>query len=395
MSGATGIPLGPADYLFTGAGSEPITFAFHFRSPLDPEALRKSLSATLAFFPLVQGVLAASSKNAYEFRHAEDALELETRVSDRPFAESRALSRYLSPVESRVGQPLARISLTRAPDGSVLAASISHALVDGFSYFHFLTSWARVCRGEQFLPPDLGREGALFAEESRNENGGEPADAAVLRDRCGLHVAGIRTTHSAEAAQEERIPLSSGELKALLEQANRDRPEVPFSENDLLTAWLWQRFLPRWIHEPGDHQTWVTCPVDCRRIFKAVPRRYFGCALCFASASVPLGRLREAPLGDLASCVHDAVRGVTNDFAALSMSTLGLYRRQHGLAAMENVHLTHPRHGMVVTNLTRMPLRDLDFGSGAPEDFLVHSDVSGSAALLPSQDGVLAVVIHP
>jgi len=391
MPRASRIPLGPADYIFTGAGSEPITFAFHFRNPLDPDALRKSLSGTLGSFPPVQGGLAQSSENAYAFHLAENALELETRDSDLPFAESRALFRYLSPVESRVGHPLARISLTRTPDGSVLAASISHALVDGFSYFHFLTSWARVCRGEQFLPPDLSREGALFAEE----DGGEPVDAAVLLDRCGLHLAGSRSTQSGAAAREERIPLSSGELKALLEQANRDRPGVPFSENDVLTAWLWQRFLPRWIEEPGDHQTWVTCPVDCRRIFKALPRRYFGCALCFASASVSLGRLRQAPLGELASCVHDAVRRVTNDFAALSMSTLGLFRRQHGPAAMENLHLTHPRHGMVVTNLTRMPLRDLDFGNGAPEDFLVHSDVSGSAALLPSQDGVLAVVIHP
>ncbi len=180
-----------------------------------------------------------------------------------------------------------------------------------------------------------------------------------------------------------------------MEEARRDRPETAFSENDVVTAWLWKTFLPLWIEGSGDSDTYMSCPVDCRRIYRALPRNYFGCALCFASASATPGQLREGSLGELALLVHNSVRRVTNDFASSSMGTLDRFRRQEGLAAMECVHLKHPRRGTIVTNLTRMPLNDLDFGAGPPADFLVHSDVAGSAALLPDEHGVMAVVMHP
>jgi hypothetical protein len=62
---------------------------------------------------------------------------------------------------------------------------------------------------------------------------------------------------------------------------------------------------------------------------------------------------------------------------------------------MEHVHLKHPARGLIVTNLTRIPIRDLDFGVGAPADFSFYSDIFGSAALLPAENGIEAVVLYP
>jgi hypothetical protein len=100
-------------------------------------------------------------------------------------------------------------------------------------------------------------------------------------------------------------------------------------------------------------------------------------------------------LGELALRVNRAVRKVNNDSASRSMRTLAQFRDQQGWAAMEHVHLKHPAHGLIVTNLTRMPIRELDFGAGAPADFSFHSDVSGSAALLPANTGIEVVALHP
>ncbi len=61
---------------------------------------------------------------------------------------------------------------------------------------------------------------------------------------------------------------------------------------------------------------------------------------------------------------------------------------------MEKVHLRHPQHGLIVTNLTRLPLRDIDFGSGAPADFRAYAEVRGSAAILRAKEGVEVLVIH-
>jgi hypothetical protein len=385
------VPLSSIDYVFTGAGSVPITFAFFYRRPLDPAALRKGLSETIRLFPLVESRLAKTGENDYAFRVSENTLAVETLVSDRSFAEARTIGRYIAPVDSSEGHPLSRFSLTTMPDGSVLAVSISHALVDGFSYFHFLSSWARACRGQRLLPPELNREGI----PPGLGNLGEPVTSTTLLERCGLFLADRRNPHPVGTNREERILLSKDRLREMLEEAKHDRPDAVFSENDVVTAWLWKKFLPQWIQEPGDLDTYVTCPVDCRRIYKVLPRHYFGCGLCFASVSARLAHLQQASSGELALRVNGAVHKVNNDFASRSMRTLAQFRGQQGLAVMEHVHLKHPAHGLIVTNLTRMPIRDLDFGAGAPADFSFHSDVSGSAALLPAENGIEVVVLHP
>ena len=385
------VPLCPIDYVFTGAGSVPITFAFFYPHPLDPTVLRKGLAETIQLFPLVESRLAKSGEKDYAFHVSEGGLAIETLVSDQSFAESRAIGRYIVPVDSSEGHPLSRISFTTTPDGCVLAVSISHALVDGFSYFHFLSSWARACRGERLLPPDPNREGI----PPGLGNLGEPVTSTTLLEHCGLFLADRRNSHPVGTNREERIFLSKNRLREMLEEANHDRPDAVFSENDVVTAWLWKKFLPQWIQESGDLDTYATCPVDCRRIYRVLSRHYFGCALCFASVSARSGDLQQASLGSLALRVNGAVHKVNNDFASRSMQTLAQFRGQQGLAVMEHVHLKHPAHGLIVTNLTRMPIRDLDFGAGAPTDFSFHSDVSGSAALLPAQNGIEVVVLHP
>jgi len=78
-----------------------------------------------------------------------------------------------------------------------------------------------------------------------------------------------------------------------------------------------------------------------------------------------------------------------------SLHTLQKFRQQQGLEAMEKIHLRHPQKGLIVTNLTRMPLSDLDFGTGKMESFLTYAEVSASAAILPAKEGVEIRLTHP
>ena len=48
----------------------------------------------------------------------------------------------------------------------------------------------------------------------------------------------------------------------------------------------------------------------------------------------------------------------------------------------------HPHHGMIVTNLTRLPFPDLDFSQGAPVNFSTYAEITGSAAIFPAENGV-------
>jgi hypothetical protein len=383
-------PLNPVEHLFTGTGSQPITFAFAYPKLLDPQSLEKSLSETLVYFPLLRSQLVKGSAGNYEFQLSDRGLTFHVRESDDTFAESNDIESYIVPVNSSQGNPLTKITLTQTSGGSVLAVSVSHALVDGFSYFHFFSAWARNCKGESFIRPSLERE-VLFSGGARSEKAITSHD---IYTRCGLFHGARRSPSPKGPVPTERFFIPRDTIRSILAKT-REEPGRSLTENDIVTAFLWKKYLPLWCRNQNDPQTFVTCPCDLRRVLNGLPRNYFGCALSFATASIELNRLREAEVADLALLVRDAIRNVKKEYVLKSLETLARFRLRRGVAAMAEIHLRHPQHGIIVTNLTRLPLQSLDFGAGTPTGFLSYIDVLGGAAILPALDGVEILVAPP
>ena len=78
------IALSPVDYLFTGVGSQPITFAFFYPHKLGPAALRNGLAKTLEFFPLLQSKLIKSNENELEYHFSKHGLTFDVNESNNP-----------------------------------------------------------------------------------------------------------------------------------------------------------------------------------------------------------------------------------------------------------------------------------------------------------------------
>lgn len=384
------IPLSPIDYIFTGTGSQPITFAFFYPTTLDPDVLQTSLREALEYFPILRSQLNKLTQKDYGFHITEDGLTFDVRKSGSAFEKSRRITQYIAPVSSIEGMPLTKITLTQTPKGSILAVSMSHALADGFSYFHFLSSWARICRGDSFIKPYLNRD--VFLSKS-DDSEKKIASDDIYAD-CGLFYGGKRQVFHAERMNDERILIPEETIRSSMDEA-KQRQNLSLTENDVITAHLWKKYIPMWNKGTDDPKTYVTCPFDFRRTLTHFPKNYFGCALCFATASVDTNYLLEASIGELAVLIRNSVGRINDDYIFNSMTTLENLRKQHGLAAMEEVHVRHPKNGMIVTNLTRLPLRDIDFGSGAPEDFLTYAEVLASAAILPADKGAEILVVHP
>jgi hypothetical protein len=55
---------------------------------------------------------------------------------------------------------------------------------------------------------------------------------------------------------------------------------------------------------------------------------------------------------------------------------------------MEETHVRHPQHGIIVTNISRLPMQSLDFGAGLPTAFRALPSAERGAAILPAEDGV-------
>jgi shikimate O-hydroxycinnamoyltransferase len=384
------IPLSPIDHVFTGVGSYPIGFVFAYKDTIDAAPLRSSLDETLEQFSPLRSKLIKISEHSYGLQPADDGLSFEVSSSSEIFEESKGISKFLDSVHSVEGEPLAKIKLTQTPRGSVLGVSISHALADGFSYFHFLSSWSRVFQGKRILSPSHQRE-LLVPKTSEHQKLITPDDILA---RCGFFWGGKRHASSGEQIHEERLLISKDTMSKLLAEAEEECG-VPLFYNDVITAFLWKKYITEWNESGNNPTTYVSCPFDYRRVLRILPRTYFGNALCGATASIDYESLVHASLGKLALLIRKAVAQVKQDYVLGSLEALESLRQQKGLDAMEEIHVLHPQNGLVVTNISRLPVQDLEFGSGTPTGFQVLNSTQRGAAILPAQDGVDVRVYHP
>lgn len=377
------LPLSPVDYIFTGPGSYAISFALAYDRVLDPSRLQSSLEEVLLSFWPLRSKLVEFSEKSYAFQATPDGLRFKNSSSPEIFGESKDIKTYVTPVVSLPGEPLTSIQLTETPDGSVLGVSISHALVDGFSFVHFLSSWARIAQGKRIIEPFLSRK-VLMAGQADRVDG---VDAGSLLSQCGLFMGTqSRSTHTGSVGQETRA-LSADTISDLRAKAELDSG-VSLFDNDVVTAYVWKEFGIKWAQHAGDSATFVTIPFDVRRLLSEVPRMYFGCALAFATISLSYKRLSEASLGEVACLVRNGIAGVSADYVHGSMNTLEFLRMTRGISALEHIDIRHPRQGLVVTNITRLPISGIDFGSGPPKGFKATVQSDRGAVLLPSEDGV-------
>jgi shikimate O-hydroxycinnamoyltransferase len=385
------IKLIPSDYIFTGPGSQPITFAFYYPYKLDADIIKTTLQKTLNYFPILQSELFRSSENHYEFKYSEKGLTFNIYESELLFKEFKNIKQFIEPVDTVEGKPLTKITLTQTPSGSVLAVSISHALVDGFSYFHFLSSWARINRGDRVLQPSLDRTGIV----SDYHGDTKTIITKDIFNRCGLFYGKKRSNLNYQVGHQDRIYISRDTIRSNMEEYKKQESVLVLSENDIITAMLWKKYLPQWLTEKDNPATYVTCPFDYRRVLISIQNNYLGCAICFATASISYNDLKKLPIRELAYLVRRSIGKVKENYILNFMQTLERLRNQEGISAFKNLHLRHPQHGIIVTNLTQLPIRDLCFGLGPPMDFLTYAEVPGSAAILPAENGVEILVSHP
>jgi shikimate O-hydroxycinnamoyltransferase len=383
MARMTTIPLSPIDLVFTGAGAYPLEFVFAYACPLDVDRLAESLARTLELFPPATSRLVRLSGQSYGLLPSREGCAFEVTTSTAAFADEGARYGFLSPVDTAEGEPLTRIKLSRTPEGPVLGVSMSHAVVDGFSFFYFLSSWARVFHGRPVPPPSHRRELLMPTPAPL----GPPLRPADVLDGCGLFWGEERPAIQRDRLRWHRQVLSRSELSALLAKA-QEECGVRLSHNDVIAAWLWQSHLPGWAEGAGDATAYVNCPVDARRLLPGFPTTYFGCAVVLATAEVERERLPQASLGELALRVRRAVAAVDAEGMRRSLATIDRLRQQEGLRALEQCHVVHPRCGLLVTNLSRLPAREIEFDGGPPVAFDILTPAERCAVVLPAVDGV-------
>lgn len=384
------IPLSSIDHIFTGVGSYPIEFIFCYREFLDEESMKSSLERILQFFPVISSVLISTSEDAYAFEESSEGLVFDVVRSEILFDKNDNKYEYINPVETLEGNPLTKIRITHTPEGSVLGVSISHAIADGFSYFHFLSSWARQYHEQSFLPP-VHRRDLLLPKDIPVSK--DPNPKTVLT-HAGLFLNGKREAIAKHDLNWESRLFDYEVLKNLLSEAQTES-DMRLSFNDIVTAQLAKEFLLKWEVRNGSRNCYISCPVDFRRIMEDFPKTYFGNAVVLATTGLTYGELKSITVADLAIRIRTNVKSVNKNSIINSLETLTALRHQQKRRIFEKVHVMHPIDGLLVTNLSRLPVQEIEFNCGPPVKFSILTQTVRGAVVLPHIDGLEVRVCCP
>ncbi|KAJ4795799.1 HXXXD-type acyl-transferase family protein [Rhynchospora pubera] len=232
----------------------------------------------------------------------------------------------LFPMDSTISyqghfHPLAAFQLTELGDGAIfIGCAVSHALVDGTSFWHFFNTWAELCRGGSPKLPDFRRN--YFGNSK-----------AVLRFASS---AGPEVTFPVDAPVRERIfHFSADAVRLLKSKANRyqNSPKlslIPGQEAEIcgkqihdlrtntkgseissfqsLCALIWQAVTRarKWL--PSNYMTTFRMAVNCRhRIEPRVSPMYFGNAIQSTPTRAKVDEVTGKDLRWVAGLLHASV----------------------------------------------------------------------------------------
>lgn len=369
------IPLSSYDQSLVGTLS--LIGLFYFSHPPDPDRLRLSFGEALARFPRFASQILRTTGGAFALAPLEDwpALDLRPRMHWTPEEfTAEQVSLFVDKLQGLPGEPVIAASLTPVARGAMLGFSLSHAVADGYSLSQFLTCWA-----ERSARADLA-------------GNGRPPTAPG--DAFGTEMAEIADVHELDEAARFRLDRIRA-LKRCFSTLPFDRKRVESlraelatgdfvpSVNEALTAFLLHRYAGQIMGRSGNFR--LRMPVDLRGFHPALPADYIGNG--FIEAVLPFDEAEDSPTAAAATAqrVHLAIEEVRRRSHVDSLLIVRDGRVEFNLAAA----LAFDRRTDVVsTNLTKMRISDLDFGSGPPARFFCPMPASAGFAIVRVADGV-------
>jgi shikimate O-hydroxycinnamoyltransferase len=374
--------------VFTGIGSYPIEFVFSYNGEIDPERLRSSLNETFKYFPPACSRLIRLSDKQNAFEYDPDGYRFSVVLTEIEYHRTEKRAIFIDPVETEVGEPLISIRLTQTPTGSVLGVSMSHAVADGFSYFYLLSSWARLFHGRQILPPS--HERALL---DKNEVVKKNISESDVLDSTGLFLANRRKAFSRDELVWDVVKLDKEMLTSMLEESQR-KVDARLSVNDVVTAMLAKKYISKW-NKSGQADAYISCPVDFRRLIAEFPTNYFGNAVSLATAKLKFEYLMEMPVSELALMIRSKIASVNKAYIDGGMEMLTYLTAEKGVGINEHIHVAHPQSGLLVTNLSRLPIPEVEFNAGPPDAYEILTPAQRGAVVLPDKDGIQIRICNP
>ncbi|ONI27326.1 hypothetical protein PRUPE_1G080100 [Prunus persica] len=264
--------------------------------------------------------------------------------------------------------------------------TISHAVVDGQSTFHFISEWARLAKGEPIgVMPFLDRK----AFQARTL----PAGNTLGLD----HSEKKKTTVAMLKLTKQQIE----KLKRMANEGNdykNSGTKPAYTRYKTVAGHIWRCASKARVHRNEQPTAMGVC-VDLRsRMQPPLPQGYFGNATFYGVARSLAGDLVSKPLGYASSRITEAIEKVSNYYV---LSAIDHFRNQPNLTRFQALHALGIAEGdlygnpnLEVVTWSTPPMYGLDFG-WEKEMYMGSGtyDFDGESFLLPSPEGDGSMVL--
>nr|GMD02263.1 BAHD acyltransferase DCR [Ipomoea batatas] len=255
------------------------------------ERLKDGLAVVLEEFYQLAGKLGKDEEGVFRVEYDDDMDGVEVAVAaadavavaDLINEEGTAVFKELIPYTQILNleglhRPLLSVQLTKLKDGVAIGLAFNHAVLDGMSTWHFMRSWAEICRGAHSVsvPPFLDRTKSRNTKVKLNLS--KPSDAP---EHAKSAVNGVDPTDAKAGPPQLREKVfkfsdsAIDKIKAHV-NANASDGSKPFSTFQSLSTHVWHAVTRARQLKPEDY-TVFTVFADCRkRVDPPMPESYFG-----------------------------------------------------------------------------------------------------------------------
>ncbi|KAJ0661927.1 putative shikimate O-hydroxycinnamoyltransferase [Helianthus annuus] len=272
-------------------------------------------------------------------------------------------------------RPLLSIQLTKLKDGLAMGCAFNHAILDGTSTWHFMSSWAEICTGSKSISiqPFLDRTQArntrvkldLTPPEQQNGDGATATKPPPLKEKI------FKFSES-----------SIDKIKAKVNANPANESTKPFSTFQSLSTHIWHAVTRARQLAPEDY-TVFTVFADCRkRVDPPMPESYFGNLIQAIFTVTAAGLLQANPPEFAAALIQKAIE--SHDAKAIEARNKEWESNpiifQYKDAGVNCV---------AVGSSPRFKVYDVDFGFGKPESVRsgANNRFDGMVYLYPAKEG--------
>ncbi|UCE42648.1 MAG: hypothetical protein JSV17_06750 [Candidatus Aminicenantes bacterium] len=362
------VQISQVDALFSN-GIYPVEFLFYFKEGLDTKKIRSALKKlSEAFWPMFgeykEGII-SFDKYIEEDCYDEEVINQEFAI---PRSEKERLEAY-SLYSFSDTKKLFQVKITQFKNGMIMVPNMKHLAGDGYSYFYFLSSLAVL--SQHTLLPSKSTLMQLLSKPHHRRT------ALKNFSYKGINLNPVQQSSQFAIAVDK---ISRRDVQSMIREVFVSK-NFRISTNDVLSAMAIKKLVG--IQKGlADEFAELTIPIDVRRRVKEYGRGFFGNGIMLHKMKLKKVDIDNLPVDELAIQIRKSMPSLSNQSYTNYLSQLEDIISE---GKTEKFRPFDPASGYLVTNISRLPVDKMNFGTGPP-DLIFPLTIEKNAAAVLAKD---------